>query len=248
MEYWDPTPIDYKLPPEAVHIWKAALSLSTLNAQASTLLSPDELARSGRFHFDRDRERYIAGRAILRLILARYLGCPPAEVAFTYGPQGKPALAAPWNGSGLSFNATHSHDLALYAIARERRVGIDIEHLREIPEARGIARRYFTAGEAMQLESTEQPATAFLRLWTRKEAVIKAVGVGLSMPLNCFDLSAVPGDGTASFDVDDAAAQWAVWTLHELSPGPEYVAAVVIEGEGARLRRFQFFGTAQLEN
>jgi 4'-phosphopantetheinyl transferase len=126
-------------------------------------------------------------------------------------------------------------------VARGRRLGIDVEHVREILEARGIARRYFTAAEAAAIENADQPGSAFLRLWTRKEAVIKAVGVGLSMPLNCFDLSTVPGDGSASFAVADPAAQGgASWTLHELSPGAGYVAAAVIQGPDARLRQFQF--------
>lgn len=237
-DLWHSAPASFELLPDEVHIWRASLSPLTLNPQPSTFLSPDELARAERFHFDRDRQRYIAGRGALRLILGRYLDCQPAEIAFDYGPQGKPALAAPWDRSDLCFNATHSHEMALYAIARVRRVGIDVEHIREIREARGIARRYFTTAEAAQLEAAEPLGAAFLRLWTRKEAVIKAVGVGLSMPLNCFDLSAVPGDGTGEFAVQDAAAEGAVWTLFELSPGAGYLAAVVIEGMGASLRRF----------
>jgi 4'-phosphopantetheinyl transferase len=273
MDVWHPEPTSYELPPDEVHVWRAALGPCTVGDQRpevgdrrsevggqrsevdsdnpqsairnpqspdDQLLSPDELARAHRFHFDRDRRRYIACRAILRTILARYLNCQPADLAFVYGPQGKPALAATCDGSGLSFNASHSHDLALYAVARGRRVGVDVEHLREIREARDIARRYFTPAEAERLDATHRPAAEFLRLWTRKEAVIKAVGVGLSMPLNCFDLSAVAGDGTAAFDVRDPSARGAVWTLYEVGPGAEYHGAVVVEGQKATLRQFEF--------
>jgi len=209
------------IPAAEVHVWRAWLDVSAgLLGQLEASLSPDERERAARFRFVKDRDRFVAARGILRDILARYLGANAAALRFRYEAAGKPALA---DSSELRFNASHSHGLALYAVATERDVGIDIELIRPRVAEEKIAERFFRPAEAASLRTLpkEKQAEAFFRIWTRKEAYIKAVGTGLSMPLDSFDPAEVPG-----------------WEVRDLDPDPRYRAALAVEGEGWSVREF----------
>lgn len=167
------------------------------------ILSPDERERAARFRFPRDRRRYVVGRAQMRAILARRLNQDPRRLEFVYGSHGKPALP----GQSIGFNMTRSHALGLLAIQPNAEVGIDVELLRPFPEALDIAQRFFAADEYRRLASLPGSAVdaVFFECWTRKEAVVKSAGLGLSQPLDA------PPD------------RW-VTQLSELAPA--YVAAV----------------------
>jgi 4'-phosphopantetheinyl transferase len=137
-------------------------------------LSPDERARAARFRFERDRRRFVAGRGALREILGEALGRPPSSIAFAYGPQGKPRLAA----DEIQFNVSHSEGLGLIAVAGDRRVGVDIERVRAKGSGMDVAKRFFSRAEVATLRALPRGlrTEAFFACWTRKEAYIKARG------------------------------------------------------------------------
>jgi 4'-phosphopantetheinyl transferase len=155
-----------------VELWDVALDEPL--PHAAQLLDAGERARAARFVFDRDRARFVAGRAALRAVLAGYLGADPAGLAFVLGPHGKPAVP-----SGPPFSFANSHGRALCAVGLDREVGVDVEQLRDVPDADGIARSVFTAEERAAWRAAGCGSGAFLRLWTRKEAALKALGIGL---------------------------------------------------------------------
>ena len=151
------------------------------------LLAADERSRAERFRFDHHRHRYIAARETLRRLLAAYADIVPEDVVFRYGPRGKPAVDAPAVACAIDFNVSHRGDYALYAFCRWRELGVDIEFMHEVPQALAIGRKHFTPEESCVLQAADAAGRVqecFFRLWTRKEAVIKAVGTGLSMPLS----------------------------------------------------------------
>jgi 4'-phosphopantetheinyl transferase len=241
---WNTPPHDLVLTATAVHLWR--IDLAGLVAQAERLaetLAPDELARAARFRFARDRLRFIAGRAALRAILARYLGVAPREVAFVYGAHGKPALTpgpplpsqrgrGPGGEAQIQFNVAHSAELALVAVARGRAVGVDVEMLRPLPELAPMIDKVCTPRERVALRAlpdAERPA-AFFNLWTRKEAVLKARGDGLGMALDRVEVALGEPARLLRLDGDPQAAQR--WSLRALAPAPGYVAALAVEGDG----------------
>ena len=212
-----------------VHVWQAPLDRAGDLPALFATLADDERARAARFHAERDREHFIAGRGLLRAILARYVGVPAAELSFAYGPHGKPMLSAGSNAGDLRFNLAHSHGMALYALARGREVGVDLEYIAPRGEE-GIAERFFSAAEVATLRRL--PATerrdAFYACWTRKEAYIKARGDGLALDLSRFDVSLAPGEPAALLRHDDEVP--ARWSLAALDVAPGYAAALCVEG------------------
>lgn len=173
----------YLLQGDAVHIWIASLEQNAgVAASLATSLAPDERDRSSRLNFPADRARYVAARGILRDILSRYLGCPPAAVRLHDGAFGKPGLAGDFVRSGLQFNLSHTEALAVYALAYARPLGIDVEQVRPLPEAETIARRFLSPDEYASICSAaaEDRARSFFAAWTATEARLKARGVGLS--------------------------------------------------------------------
>jgi 4'-phosphopantetheinyl transferase len=213
-----------------VHVWTVRLEASEETfARSLSWLSPDETARAGRFHFDRHRRAFVLGRAALRWLLAGYLGSAPADVRFTYGPKGKPALA---DAGPLRFNASNSGILAAYSFIIGCEIGIDIEQHRALTDIESIVRRFFSPEEAADLRelSEAERTPAFFNCWTRKEAYIKAVGDGLSVPLDSFRVAFRPGVAPRIWlagSVEPASA----WTLHDFTPAVGYAGAVVYSGE-----------------
>jgi 4'-phosphopantetheinyl transferase len=205
------------LPPEDegdVDIWHDWVDDAREPGDAA-ILDDEERARSERFRFDRDRRRFIARRAFLRRVLARYAGLDPARLQYRTSANGKPELATP--GIGLGFSASHADGLAVVAVAPRGVVGVDVERVRPIPDALELARHLWTDAEYRHLVSITAPlrSAAFLRIWTRKEAYVKLLGNGLSLPLDSFDvLDAgerslraldLPVDFVGSVAVDDPA-------------------------------------------
>jgi 4'-phosphopantetheinyl transferase len=214
-----------------VHLW--TVRLQATEAESASLLSSlsqDERVRAERFHFARHRRAFVLGRAVLRALVGSYLGIAPPEVAFTYGSKGKPAL--PDIGSPLRFNASNSSDLAAYAFTQGCEIGVDIEQSRRLVDMEDIAARFFApeeASELMQLSEAER-SVAFFNCWTRKEAYIKAVGDGLSVPLDSFRVSLRPGVAPEIVSLGGSAEAAACWTLQEFTPGEDYVGAVAYPG------------------
>lgn len=173
------------LRPADVDVWRA-----TLDQQSSgsvqflrSLLSSDEAERAATFYFDRDRLRFVVCRGILRILLGRYLDCAPSEVAFVYGANGKPALSGqtPPDGQPLYFNVAHSEGEALFAFTRVGEIGIDLEHIRDLPDWEQVAAAAFSPHELAQLRAcpADRRRDEFFRAWARQEAVLKALGTGL---------------------------------------------------------------------
>lgn len=226
---------------DAVHVWRARLDVEPRRLAAlQAVLAPEELERAERFVLERDRRRFVAARGMLRELLARYVGGRPESVAFAYGAYGKPALAeAP--DPDLQFNVTHSGELALYAFALGRRVGVDAEEIRTDTPSEDLARRFFSSPEVAALDSLAPSARrrGFFTCWVRKEAYLKALGEGLSVPLDGFSVSLRDGDPPALLETRYASAERDRWTLVELRPRRGYVAAVALEGAG-RVERYTY--------
>jgi 4'-phosphopantetheinyl transferase len=194
-------------------------------------LSDEERGRANRFIFERDRCRFIVGRAHLRYQLGSRLGVRPEALELVYGPYGKPALSRRFADTDLHFNISHSEDIAVYAFARGREVGIDVEAVRAIHDADAIVERFFSVRENRAyraLDPGDKPL-GFFNCWTRKEAFIKAIGDGLQYPLDRFDVSLVPGEPAMILRVDNVQGDKCGWHMHALLPAPGFVAAVVVE-------------------
>ena len=198
---------------------------------ASPLLSGVERQRAHRFAFDRDRHRFMVARALLRRLLGARLGTRPEAVELEYGPQGKPVLARRLASSGLRFNLSHCDDLAVYAFSPGREIGVDVEAVRPLRDADAIAARFFSASENrtyLSLDSRDRPL-GFFHCWTRKEAFIKALGDGLSYPLNRFDVSLAPGEPARLLRLERAPGDERRWRMESFAPAAGFVAAVVTE-------------------
>jgi 4'-phosphopantetheinyl transferase len=238
---WRRGPASLVIWPNEVHVWKIYLKAPGLSENRA-ILSSDERVRASRFRFHTDSDRFIAARSSLRTILARYLWIRPADLKFGVNPFGKPHLIGGQDKLGLRFNLSHSHDMALLAVARNRDVGVDIEWMRRDFATDEVAQRFFSRSEVNQLESIapELKTEAFFNCWTRKEAYIKARGEGLSFPLDQFDVSFAPEARPALLDNRrDPEEVWR-WSFEELSPATGYAAALAVEGNLSRLLLWDF--------
>jgi 4'-phosphopantetheinyl transferase len=204
-------------------------SLAVAESRWRELLSHDERERAGRFHFERDQQQYCATRAVLRTLLGAYLQTPPQQLSFQYSDKGKPSIPPQYRGRGVAFNVSHSGELALLGFAQGSEIGVDIEKIRDDFDSAAIARRFFSAREQEQLSRlpVEQQHHAFFRCWTCKEAFIKALGEGLSHPLDQFDVS-LDASGTVSLTTRPNAEEAERWQLQSVDAGRGYAAAFAI--------------------
>lgn len=216
-----------------VHVWRLFLDLTTHQCGNLTeILSNDELVRAGRFRFERDQKRFIAGRGILRKILGCYLGVNPQKLRFDYTPHGKPILATNAGYDTLRFNLSHSGAFALYAVTRGGNIGIDIEHVRNDIDVEQISQRYFSPGEISSLDQTHKKKRSgvFFQYWTRKEAFLKATGEGLSFPMEQCDVSLISKRRLSPIALLGSTEENLFWYGQDLIPGYGYAAAIAVEG------------------
>lgn len=213
------------LPEGEVHVWRVDLTVPA-GAEGLASLSPDERERAERLRFAVHRRRFVRARAALRSILARYAGADPAALAFRYGEHGKPALA----GQGPGFNLSHSEDVALCAVAAVRILGVDVEWAARPVEHLTLAERFFAPGEVAALRAvpSEDVPAAFFACWTRKEAYVKATGLGLSLPLHGFEVSLAPV-AEPSLTVLGDPEETSRWSLRALDAGTGFAAALAAE-------------------
>lgn len=231
---WATPPPELRLQENEIHLWRASLDCeAVVLRRLEAILAPEEKSRAAKFVFAADRDHFIAARGILRELLGAYLHCAPATVEFGYGAQGKPTLGGSISDGSLRFNLSHSHGLAAYAFSLGREVGVDIEPIRPDFVTQDIAKRFFAPEEVEELRSLPPSlrAEGFFLCWTRKEAYIKARGEGLQIPLDSFRVSLTPGE-TESLNSADSAR----WSLRAFQPAEGYVGAVMGEGEGWKLR------------
>lgn len=240
---WLPAPERPELSSAEVHVWRASLTQEPgVSELLAATLTPDERQRADRYHFRRDRESFVVARGVLRDILGRYLRARPALIRFTHNEFGKPALGGEAGGSHLRFNVSHAHEVALFAFAPGREVGVDVEFMREDYAGMDVAERFFSESEVTALRNLPPGlrTLAFFNCWTRKEAYIKARGQGLSLPLERFTVSAAPGEPAALLRTEHEPGAASRWSLAELQPGLGYVGALAVEGTEITHRCWQW--------
>jgi 4'-phosphopantetheinyl transferase len=228
---------------DEVHVWIASLDRrpSDLEFFESTL-AEDEIKRANRFYFQNDRERFVAGRGLLRVILSAYVGLPRNEIIFTYGSRGKPELRRQEGNKTIEFNLAHSAGTAIYAVTRDRAVGVDIESSRSDFPVDEVAKNFFSSSELAALQALPRKlrVEAFFKCWTRKEAFIKALGDGLSCPLADFDVSLVPGEPAQLLNVGWAPEETSRWCIKDIDAVPGFSAAMVFSGPQCRMHVSQW--------
>ncbi|MBZ5574041.1 MAG: 4'-phosphopantetheinyl transferase superfamily protein [Acidobacteriia bacterium] len=237
----DLTRLDGVLPENEVHVWHTDLAAQKTAISAySELLDADEQHRASRFIVAAPRVQFILSRAFLRIALGQYLGVHPRDVRFRTAKHGKPELAA---NTDLRFNLSHTEGTTVIAITRGRRVGVDVERIRENVDPVELGDRFFSQKEAEWLRS--QPASerfsAFFACWAAKESYIKAWGEGLSMPLAGFGV--IPRGGNTKLELEvyskpEASRGWSVW---QLDLGPGLRSAVAVEEAACSIRIGQWF-------
>lgn len=215
-----------------LRVWLLDLDRPGAGADGLEWLSEDERARAARFHFDVQRRRFVACRAVLRRLIAAELRTGPGEVAFEYGPFGKPSLAGEF---ALRFNVSHSDRYALVGFTRGRDLGLDIERVRAIDDLDRLAEMAFSPAEREELQQAPPPlrSEAFFNGWTRKEAYIKARGDGLRR-LADFDVSVWPSAPVQLRRVRGEPDEPARWELTALTPVTGFAAAVCVEVPATR--------------
>jgi 4'-phosphopantetheinyl transferase len=231
--------VPVSLPRDEVHLWRVDLeSIRSAEVRWREVLSGDERHRASRFHFSTDRQNYIAARALLRIIVANYLGAGPTGITLSYSNKEKPSLGPAHADSGIKFNLSHSGGIALYAFSHERDLGVDVEQIRKDFEVEPLARRFFSPNEQQQLASfpAAEQVDAFFRCWTRKEAYIKATGDGLSLPLNQFDVSLEPRSSDALAATRPDGSEVSLWLLTEVPGGTGFAAALCVQGRDWKLK------------
>lgn len=228
---WYHPPRSLAVGPGEVHLWRLPLKPPHHQlVRLGQLLSNDERARADRYKLEHIRRRFIAARGQLRQVLSRYLDEPAERIAFRYESLGKPFLAAPWDQSGLHFNLSDSHEMALCSVTAGIELGADVERIRAVVNFHELARRFFAESEINLIENLDQRERllGFFNCWTRKEAYLKAVGSGLSFPLNKLEVTVTPGEPARLLTLNGSRQEALGWHLAALVPMPGYVAALAM--------------------
>jgi 4'-phosphopantetheinyl transferase len=228
-----------------IHVWTLRTNTPCNEiARFEELLAPDERSRAAQFRVSRPRESFILTRAALRHLIGQYLGQRPSSVSLQNGPHGKPTLS---HNSELQFNVTHSGEMAAIALTQGCDIGIDIEQIRLFPDLEQVATRSFCYEEAAEINSLPagERERAFFACWTRKEAYIKAIGVGLSRPLDTFRVAAKPDASENLLFLEDATNTSESWTLRDLQLGPDYAGAIAYNDRQRSLSIFPMIDTEQ---
>jgi 4'-phosphopantetheinyl transferase len=240
---WDMPPLQLQLSREDIHIWRASLDLPSKRVQEiNKNLSSDERLRAELFCFERDRNRFIAARGILRQILTCYLSVEPSAIRFCYEKNGKPRLQNTICKTGIQFNLSHSEGLALYVFSRGHEVGVDVEFMREISEMEQIVEQFFSVSERNFFGRlpTRKKQETFFNWWTRKEAFAKAIGEGLSYPLGSFDATLADGNTLESSGISEDSDERPRWSMLDVRPAEEFAGAVVVGGNGWNVQSWQW--------
>ena len=226
-----------------IHLWRAFLDVpEPVVAAREPLLSQEERNRAGRYRFADHRKRFVVARAFLREVLSGYLGVLPQSVAFTRTGRGKPVLAGDLSAEPLHFSLAHSEDVALLAVAREPLVGVDLEWLRPLPNRDGIVDRIFSDREKAAYRALPESARerGFFACWTRKEALLKALGEGISDEARRFSVIVSPDEPPGLVHAGDSDLERGPWTILDVTVGEGCFAALAIRGEVGTVRYFEW--------
>jgi 4'-phosphopantetheinyl transferase len=242
---WGSPPHQLQLEPNDIHIWRVSLPIKSIKAiTLSRLLTVDEVIRAQRFHFQRDYNCYVVARGILRILLGAYNHIPPEHIRFQYSAHGRPSLILEQNAAMLDFNISHSHEMALMAFTRGPLavVGVDLEYVRPDIAHEQIAEHFFSTQEVTSLRAlpTRLQSIAFFNCWTRKEALIKASGEGLSKSLDQFSMSLTPGEDAKLLSVLGQPEELSKWFVQDLQPGAGYTAAIVARNPVEKIYKWEY--------
>ena len=211
-----------------IHVWTALVDEHRATADLLAILSREESAQAAQFSFERDRMRFIQAHGIVREILSNYLDADAATLVFARTHHGKPYLIPRANDPHLEFSVSRSSNCCMLAVQLDHSIGIDIEKVRDLPQAIDIVQSYFTPVESKALSALRGAARrdAFFALWTHKEAMVKGLGISLAAHLGRieFDLDPIGGLRLVAWDRDQSVAQ--KWSVVRLDPAPGYVAAI----------------------
>jgi len=228
---------------DEVHVWRIPLDLPSGQIQRiGQTLSSDEQSKANRFHFERDRRRYIASHGTLRNIIGKYLCVEPGQLKFYYSPLGKPFLVSDKNTEQLCFNLSHSNEYALCAVTLNREIGIDLEYIRPNPDTESMARRLFSHREYETIYSfsPNQRQQAFFDLWTLKEAYLKATGKGIG-GLEQVEISLSSTDAPSLLVDSENKCVTDRWTILQFKPAQGYTAGLAVEGKDVCINKFMIF-------
>jgi 4'-phosphopantetheinyl transferase len=222
-----------------VHVWQ--VNLKTMPADTTKFtgtLSPDELERAGKLKIQRDREHFILCHSQLRLILSKYCDCLPGELSFRYNSCKKPLISNTESGE-LKFNMSHSDDLMLVGLCKRNEIGIDIEKVREVDELENIANENFSAQEIKYLMDSSDKINTFFKIWTRKEAFIKAIGKGIHFPLKSFCVEIKSMGSPEHLVILHHSPRQDQWRTSELKVSDGYIASLAINSDKFKISYFQ---------
>ncbi|MCP5007124.1 MAG: 4'-phosphopantetheinyl transferase superfamily protein [Planctomycetes bacterium] len=244
---WESPPTVLDLRCDEVHVWKVSLNLPEWQVrELGCPLSPDEGIRAKRFVFEKHRRRFVVCRGFLRKILSRYLNLEPAQLEFSYSTRGKPEIASQCQVGEIRFNVSNSNEMALFAVVRNRSIGVDVEHINRKREVGELAKRFFFPKESTFINSLSPSMKheEFFKAWTVKEAYLKATGEGLA-GLGQVEVSLSTGKNAELLNIQGGSRERTGWFTHQMKPAKEYVAALVIEGYGCCLDNFRYYCITQ---
>jgi len=225
--------------PGEIDVWRVRLPASADKLQACrALLADQEVESLARIKAEHRRRELIVGRAALRQLLAAAVGASPRELSFVHHGMGKPALSDAWRDCPLAFNVSHSRDWALIAIAQADRVGIDVEYAHRAADLGALARRFFAPAEAERVLALPEAERrwAFFRCWTRKEAIVKALGGGIAAGLDRFEVTVTADEPPRLVRADSDFGPAEDWSLVDLPLDPDYVATAAAPAAIAAVR------------
>jgi 4'-phosphopantetheinyl transferase len=223
---------------DEVHVWRASLNQPTWWVQKlGRMLSPEELRQAERLRSDKERQGFMVARGLLRAILSRYLDVEPTQLRFAGDAYAQPTLISPSPRERLSLSLSHAHELALIALTPGRRIGVGLGYLHPVPEMERIAEGLLSPQEKKiwQALPPSEKLRAFFKCWTCKQAYLKARGAGAGLAPGRLAVALVPAEDAQLLSLDGDPSEAARWSLRELAPAPDYVAALAVEGKGWQL-------------
>ncbi|NWJ47673.1 MAG: 4'-phosphopantetheinyl transferase superfamily protein [Chloroflexi bacterium] len=240
---WQPASVVSSLQENEVQVWKIELTQARLLLPLfNEYLTSEEIERAKRYRRIQDGERFIIARGLLRHLLGQYLNENPTKIKLSTLAHGKPALSQTTYQKPVEFNISHSGELALLAFSTEMRLGIDLEQINIAIEYSSIARNFFSVSEIRLLEElplSEKPKY-FFRLWTIKEAYLKACGKGLTFPLDQVEIVPAPSQNMVYFTIKTPTPNLQYWKVCELKPDEGYCGALAVDGNDWALRCFKW--------
>jgi 4'-phosphopantetheinyl transferase len=235
---WRSRPFQLSMPREHVHVWRVSTDCQRCEVHHfRSLLNQNEVQHADQFRCEDHRRQFTVMRGFLRALLSEYLELPANELEIECDKYGKPGLPRHLNKKNLQFNVSHSHGHGLVALSCDAQIGVDLEFERKDPEFILLASTVLSDiqfAEFIKIPAAEQ-ANSFYRMWTRKEAVSKAIGMGLSMPFQCFDVSFQARETPQIGQMDSRWGQADQWSLHDIDVAPEFSAALAINRRGRKV-------------